>query len=291
MYIYTGWRCAWRWLCKRRYCRCYWRLSQMRSLPRLLQCVAACCSVLHCVTVLQLLEAAPNVVSPTVCCSVLQCVAVCSCVAVIGGCPWCSLWPVCCSVLQCVAACCSVLQRVAACCSMLQRVAACCSVLQRVAVHGSRRQFFPPICYMANPWIWYGQCICVHQLSIHIFGSIQSCIWRGSFMCVTWLICVCDLTQSYLSHDLFTCETWLKCTMYLYTLADVCACVCVCVCKCVCLYVRLCLCVRVRACECVCACVCWRAFVKVKKDYVKDTTCHDTRVCNCACMWLFKKYK
>ena len=48
--------------------------------PRVLQCVAVCCSVLQCVAVS---------------CSVLRCVAVC------------------CSVLQCVAVCCSVLQCVA----------------------------------------------------------------------------------------------------------------------------------------------------------------------------------
>ena len=53
----------------------------------MLQCDAACGSVLQCVAA---------------CCSVLQCVATC------------------CSVLQCVAACCSVLQCVAACCSVLR---------------------------------------------------------------------------------------------------------------------------------------------------------------------------
>jgi len=60
--------------------------------PHLLQCVAACCSVLQC-------------------CSELQCVAMC------------------CSVLQCAAVCCSVLQCVAVCCSVLLCVAVCYSVL------------------------------------------------------------------------------------------------------------------------------------------------------------------
>ena len=56
----------------------------------MLQCVAACCSVLQ---------------SVAVCCSVLQCVVVC------------------CSVLHCVAI-------IAICCNILQYVAMCCSVLQ-----------------------------------------------------------------------------------------------------------------------------------------------------------------
>jgi len=58
----------------------------------MLQCVAACCSVLQCIAV---------------CCSVFHCVAAC------------------CSVLQSVAVFCSVLQCVAVCCSVLQRVAMC----------------------------------------------------------------------------------------------------------------------------------------------------------------------
>ena len=69
-----------------------------------LQRVAACCSMLQCVTVVLLCAAA--------CCSVLQYAAVChSCVAV-----WCSVLqcaPVCCSMLTCVAGCCGV------CCSLL----------------------------------------------------------------------------------------------------------------------------------------------------------------------------
>ena len=58
-------------------------------------CVAACCSVLHCVASISF-----NFVEQWValCCGVMQCVAVC------------------CSVLQCVAVCCSVLQCVAVCC-------------------------------------------------------------------------------------------------------------------------------------------------------------------------------
>jgi len=98
-----------------------------------LQRVAACCSVLNCVSVV----VACTLVGDFAKQILLQCLAVC------------------CSVLQCVAVCCSVLQRVAACfgssclhvgwrlyktdpvavfCSVLQCVAVCCSVLQCVAV-------------------------------------------------------------------------------------------------------------------------------------------------------------
>jgi len=56
---------------------------------RLLQIVAACCSVMQCFAVC---EAVCDAVCEAVCCNELQCVAVC------------------CSVLQCVAVCCSVLQ-------------------------------------------------------------------------------------------------------------------------------------------------------------------------------------
>jgi len=56
-----------------------------------LQCVAVCCSVLHCVAVGYLKESSLMGYNAA-CCSVLQSVAVC------------------CGVLQCVAVCCSVLQ-------------------------------------------------------------------------------------------------------------------------------------------------------------------------------------
>jgi len=88
-----------------------------------LQCVAACCSVLQRVAV---------------CCSVLQCVAVCCShlsyrdifffedlmqgtglsLECVGVC-----WSMCCNALQRVAACCCVLLRVAECCKELQCVA------------------------------------------------------------------------------------------------------------------------------------------------------------------------
>ena len=34
-------------------------------------------------------------------------------------------------------------------------------------------------------------------------------VWRVSFICVTWLIYMCDKTHSYVWHDTFICVTWL----------------------------------------------------------------------------------
>jgi len=97
----------------------------------MLQCVAVCCSVLQCASLLIFLHTLfhislcyyrPPTTSPSITrTSLWQCVAVCCCVL--------QCVVVCCSVLQCVAVCCSVLQCVAVCHSVLQCVAVCCSVL------------------------------------------------------------------------------------------------------------------------------------------------------------------
>jgi len=34
-------------------------------------------------------------------------------------------------------------------------------------------------------------------------------VWRDSFICVTWLIYMCDVTHLYVWHDSFICVTWL----------------------------------------------------------------------------------
>jgi len=83
------------------------RLLRFSIFPSVLQSIAVCCSVLHCLAMscracrLLRISTLPSVVqSIAVCCSILQCVAVC------------------CSILQCVAVCCSILQCVAVCCSV-----------------------------------------------------------------------------------------------------------------------------------------------------------------------------
>jgi len=80
-----------------------------------LQCVAACCSVLQCVAAVVVYVVSCHLVvwhdTSQLDISKRKLYMICQCVAV------------CCSVLQCVAVCCSVLQYVAVCCSVLQRVA------------------------------------------------------------------------------------------------------------------------------------------------------------------------
>jgi len=83
-----------------------------------LQCVAVCCRVMHCVTMFRCQKSRYVAVY----CSVLQCIAVC------------------CRVLQCVLQYIhvenkSVLQSAAVWCNVLQCVATYCNVLQWVVVH------------------------------------------------------------------------------------------------------------------------------------------------------------
>ena len=105
---------------------------------RVLQCVAACCSVLQSVA-LEMHIAQERIMQMLL--RVLQCVA---CAAVscskLQHATQLHLHIVCCSVLQCVAVCCSVLQCVAVCCSELQCVTVRCSALQCVAVCCSELQ-------------------------------------------------------------------------------------------------------------------------------------------------------
>jgi len=37
---------------------------------------------------------------------------------------------------------------------------------------------------------------------------MHSYVWHDSFICVTWLIHMCDMTHSYVWHDSFICVTW-----------------------------------------------------------------------------------
>jgi len=49
--------------------------------------------------------------------------------------------------------------------------------------------------------------ICVTCL-IHMCDMTHSYVWHDSFMCATWPIRTCDMTHSYVWHDSFTCVTW-----------------------------------------------------------------------------------
>jgi len=49
--------------------------------------------------------------------------------------------------------------------------------------------------------------ICVTWL-IHMCDMTHSYVWHDSFICVTWFIHKCDMTHSYVQHDAFICVTW-----------------------------------------------------------------------------------
>jgi len=72
----------------------------------------------------------------------------------------------------------------------------------------------------AYVYVWHDSFICVTGL-IHMCDMTHSCVWHDSFICVTWLIhmrvmCMCDMIHSYVCpvyvyvwHDSFMCVTWL----------------------------------------------------------------------------------
>ena len=49
--------------------------------------------------------------------------------------------------------------------------------------------------------------ICVTWL-IHMCDMAHSYVWHDPFICVTWPIHMCDMTHSYVWHDPFICVTW-----------------------------------------------------------------------------------
>ena len=79
---------------------------------------------------------------------------------------------------------------------------------------------------VANPYV------CANVQDVTHPYVWQSYVWPDSFICVTWLIYVRDMTHSYVRHDSFVCVIWL-CYIYIY----MCTCVghdtSICVCKCV----------------------------------------------------------
>jgi len=93
--------------------------------------------------------------------------------------------PLCYSVLQCVTVCCSVLQCIAVYYSALQCVAVCCSVLQYVAVCCSVMQCVSPRRPTA---LGYPR------------DTTHSYAWHDSFICMTWLILMRDMTNLFTWH-------------------------------------------------------------------------------------------
>jgi len=55
---------------------------------------------------------------------------------------------------------------------------------------------------------WQEPFLCVTWL-IPVCDMTHSCVWHDAFMCVTWCIHVCDMTHSCVWHDAFMCVTWL----------------------------------------------------------------------------------
>ena len=60
---------------------------------------------------------------------------------------------------------------------------------------------------MTHSYVWHDTFICVTWL-IHMCDMTHSYVWHDTFICVTWLIHICDMTHSYVWHDSFICVTW-----------------------------------------------------------------------------------
>jgi len=58
-------------------------------------------------------------------------------------------------------------------------------------------------------------------------------VWHDSFVFVTWLVHMCDMTHSYVRHDSITCATWLihiGCGSWVFANKNRFVCICICVC-------------------------------------------------------------
>jgi len=59
----------------------------------------------------------------------------------------------------------------------------------------------------------------------YMWALTHSRVWRDSFVCVPWLIHMCDMTLSYAWYDSFICVTWLIhiyiCVCWLIHMCDV----------------------------------------------------------------------
>jgi len=55
--------------------------------------------------------------------------------------------------------------------------------------------------------MWHDSFICVTRL-IHMCDMTHSYVWHDALVRVTWRIHMCDMTHVYLCHDSFICATW-----------------------------------------------------------------------------------
>jgi len=66
---------------------------------------------------------------------------------------------------------------------------------------------------MTYSHVWHDSFICVTWL-LQMCDATPSYEWHDSFICVTWLLHMCDATRSYVWHDSFICVTWLLDTSF-----------------------------------------------------------------------------
>ena len=97
----------------------------------------------------------------------------------------------------------------------------------------------------------------------------HSHVWHDSILCVTWLISMCDMTQSYARHNALV---YVRMRVRVY--------VCVRAHAWICVRVRACACVRVCARVCACVHVCVRVHVCMR-------VCGCARVCLYVCVCIF----
>jgi len=130
--------------------------------------------------------------------------------------------------------CCKVLQGVARCCKVLQGVARCCSVCDRINAYMRHASITCESISLIVTCVW---CVAwLNDVSRNSFRRvtwpIQICmspsfVWHDSFICVTWLIHMCDMTHSYVwlshayvrhdpcvcvLHDMWLIHMWVHCT-------------------------------------------------------------------------------
>jgi len=60
---------------------------------------------------------------------------------------------------------------------------------------------------MTHSYVWHDSFICVTWL-IHMCDMTHSYVWHDSFICVVSLTYMCDMTHSYVWRDPFICVTW-----------------------------------------------------------------------------------
>jgi len=60
---------------------------------------------------------------------------------------------------------------------------------------------------MTHSYVWHDSFICVTWL-IHMCDMTHSHVWHDSFIYVTWLIHMCDMTHSHVWHDSFIYDTY-----------------------------------------------------------------------------------